>query len=208
MERYITIKQASCAETVVNRSRFISQCFPVRDEEEALALLNVVRADYPDASHTCYAYRAGARGETTRFSDAGEPSGTAGMPILEVLRTNEVTFALCTVTRYFGGVLLGTGGLARAYGGGALDALRRAGRVEMIPALRYELVMDYPRFASLEGYLRKACQIDGIDYADTVAVRAAVSAADAPAFAACVIDRSEGRVTPRQTGEGLIEREF
>ena len=208
MERYITIKQASVAETLISRSRFISQCCPVRSEEEALALLNAVRAKYPDASHTCYAYRVGARGENTRFSDAGEPSGTAGMPILEVLRTNEVTFALCTVTRYFGGVLLGTGGLARAYGGGALEALRLAGKVEMIPALCYEMLMDYPRFASLESFLRKICQIDGIDYADTVVVRATVSAAHAQAFAADVIDRSEGRVMPRQTGEALIARTF
>lgn len=208
MNRYVTVKQASFVENVMNRSRFISQCFPARDEEEALARLNGVRACYADARHICYAYRVGERAETVRFSDAGEPSGTAGMPILEVLRTNEVTCALITVTRYFGGILLGTGGLARAYGGGAAEALRMAGRVEMIPALLFELVMDYPRFSSLEGYLKKTCRIDGIDYAENVTVRAAAGAAEAERFAAEVVDRSEGRVTPRQTGEGYLAREF
>ena len=106
MRPYKTAHTEAKTERIINRSRFISQCFPVRSEDEALSRLNEVRKQYPDATHVCYAYRIGELSETTRFSDAGEPSGTAGMPILEVLKANELTYVLCTVTRYFGGIAL------------------------------------------------------------------------------------------------------
>ena len=83
MRPYKTAHTEAKTERIINRSRFISQCFPVRSEDEALSRLNEVRKQYPDATHVCYAYRIGELSETTRFSDAGEPSGTAGMPILE-----------------------------------------------------------------------------------------------------------------------------
>lgn len=208
MNRYVTVKQESVYESVISRSRFISLCFPARDEDEALTRLAGARANHPDASHVCYAYRVGERGETARFSDAGEPSGTAGMPILEALRTQGVTNALVAVARYFGGTLLGTGGLARAYGGGAVEALRRAGRIERIPAALFALHMDYARFGALEAFLRKAARIDGIDYADHVFVRAAVALEDAEAFEAGVVEQSFGRVRPERCGQGQLEREF
>ncbi len=208
MNRYLTVKTESVHESVIHRSRFISHCFPVRDEAEALVRLNEVRAKYPDASHVCYAYRAGERGETARFSDAGEPSGTAGMPILEALCAQGVTNALVAIVRYFGGTLLGTGGLVRAYGNGAAEALRRAGRAERIPAVAYELRMDYARFGALEGYLRKNARIDGIDYADDVRVRAAIALEEAEAFEADLVEQSSGRVKPERRGEVVISREF
>ena len=86
MRPYKTVHIEAKTERVINRSRFISQCFPVKTEEEALLRLSEVKKQYPDATHVCYAYRIGENSETTRFSDAGEPSGTAGMPILEVLK--------------------------------------------------------------------------------------------------------------------------
>ncbi len=208
MEHYVTVKQPSSTEEVISRSRFISQCFPAKDEAAALAQLAAVRAQYPDARHVCYAYRIGARGETARFSDAGEPSGTAGMPIFEVLRTNGVTHALIAVTRYFGGTLLGTGGLARAYGGGAAEALRLAGKVERIPAALFELSLDYARFSALEGYLKKACRIDGVEYTDSVRVRAAIAEEEAETFLREIAERSDGRANARRAGEGFIEREI
>lgn len=208
MERYVTIKQESAYECVISRSRFIGRCFPAQSEEEALYALAAVRAQYPDARHICYAYRVGARGETSRFSDAGEPSGTAGMPILEVLRTQEVTNALCAVVRYFGGVLLGTGGLARAYGGAAAEALRLAGRVERLPAALFALTLDYSRFSALEGYLKKNCRVEGISYGESVEVRLAVELSAAAAFEAQVAERSDGRAALTRTGADYIEREF
>lgn len=208
MERYVTIKQESIYESVISRSRFISRCFPAQSEEEALLALAAMKAQYPDARHICYAYRVGARGEATRFSDAGEPSGTAGMPILEVLRTNGVTNALCAVARYFGGVLLGTGGLARAYGGGAAGALRLAGRVERLPAALYAITLDYARFSALEGYLKKSCRIESVSYTESVEVRLAVELGAAAAFEAQIRERSDGRAVLSRTGADYIEREF
>lgn len=208
MEGYITLKQESVCESVISRSRFISRCFPVQSEEEALEKLAAVRAQYPDARHVCYAYRVGMRGETARFSDAGEPSGTAGMPILEVLRTNEITYALCTVTRYFGGVLLGTGGLARAYGGGAAEALRLAGRLECLKAVRYALTLDYARFSALEGYLKKSCRIDGISYTESIQIIAAVELGAAAEFEEQIVQRSDGRAVLSRMDTVYIEREF
>ncbi len=208
MERYVTIKQESLCENVISRSRFISRCIPAADEQAALLALARVRAADPEASHVCYAYRVGGRGQTARFSDAGEPSGTAGMPIFEVLRTNGVTNLLCAVTRYFGGVLLGTGGLARAYAGGAVEALRLAGRVERIPARLFSLTLDYARFSSMESYLKKNCRIDAIDYAEAVRIVAAVEFDSAAAFEAQVAERSDGRALLAHAGESFLEREF
>ncbi len=208
MTRTVTVKNVSFTESVINRSRFIGQCFPASSEEEALALLAGVRAAYPDASHTCYAYRIGERAETTRFSDAGEPGGTAGTPILEVLKANGVTDALCTVTRYFGGILLGRGGLVRAYSGAAAQALQAAGRVERIPARVFVINMEYPRFGALEGLIREKSSVDAIEYTDIVSVRTRVTAQEAEGFAALVIEKSDGRVVPEDAGDALVTRDI
>ena len=109
-----TVKAPSSVELVINRSRFIGQCFPISSEEEALEKLSELRKKYWDATHNCYAYSVGQKGEIARFSDDGEPGGTAGMPMMDALRGAGVTDVLCVVTRYFGGILLGTGGLVRA----------------------------------------------------------------------------------------------
>ena len=126
LERYKTPNIASQTEFVVNRSRFIGRCFPVADEQEALARLEEVRKLHYDATHNCWAYiiRDGA----VRFSDDGEPGGTAGMPMLQVLQKEGLYNVVCVVTRYFGGILLGAGGLVRAYTKGAKIAVDAAGK--------------------------------------------------------------------------------
>ncbi|HIU94159.1 MAG TPA: YigZ family protein, partial [Candidatus Aphodomorpha intestinavium] len=128
---YRTVKQPGEAELVIKRSRFIGRCFPVADEQEALRLLEQVRRQHWDATHNCYAYSVGVSGACARYSDDGEPSGTAGLPMMEALRRSGVTDALVVVTRYFGGILLGAGGLVRAYSAAAAAAVRSAGEVEM-----------------------------------------------------------------------------
>lgn len=205
MRRHISVGQESFTENIINRSRFISQCFPVKSEEEALAFLAEVRSKYADATHVCYAYRVGELAETTRFSDAGEPSGTAGMPILDVLRNNDVTDALITVTRYFGGILLGTGGLVRAYSSGAVEALKLAGKVERLPAALINLNIEYTHYGQLEGYIRQNARVDKVDYTDIIEMTVSVKADEADAFIAEIIDRSNGRVQPAVRGESVIE---
>ena len=113
------------AEHVEKKSRFIGQVWPVSSEEEARAKIESVKKQYHDARHNCWCYLL--RDGTLRYSDDGEPQGTAGQPMLAVFQSEGVTDAVCVVTRYFGGILLGTGGLARAYTKGAKDALTAAG---------------------------------------------------------------------------------
>ena len=136
--------QAADSEFVEKRSRFISHIWPVETEEQAQQYIKDIRARYYDARHNCWCYRIGPA--TARYSDDGEPQGTAGQPMLKVLEREEVTNVCCVVTRYFGGILLGAGGLTRAYAKGAKDALVASGvavmgawaRVE-IPSCTYPL---------------------------------------------------------------------
>ena len=109
-------------EYIEKKSKFIAHIFNVESEQQAAAIIAEAKKKYWDARHNCYAYILGDKGEIQRFSDDGEPSGTAGKPILEVLSGNECSNCLCIVTRYFGGVLLGTGGLIRAYTSGTSRA--------------------------------------------------------------------------------------
>ena len=114
-EQYKEIYEGGSDEVVEKKSRFIATVFPVKTEEEAVAIIEETKKKYWDARHNCFAYVIGSKNELQRFSDDGEPSGTAGKPILDVLTGEGVHNALIIVTRYFGGTLLGTGGLVRAY---------------------------------------------------------------------------------------------
>lgn len=114
------------AELTEKRSRFIAQLHPVRSEEEAISYIEAIRKQYYDARHNCYAYIVGENVSIRRFSDDGEPSGTAGRPIQDVLLANRLTDCVLIVTRYFGGILLGAGPLARAYGQSAAQAVAAA----------------------------------------------------------------------------------
>lgn len=115
MNSYKTIKQPAREEYVINKSRFIGHACPCQTEEQALAFLKRIREEYRDATHNCYAYVIGENAGIMRYSDDGEPGGTAGLPMMEVLKARGVVNLCVVVTRYFGGILLGAGGLVRAY---------------------------------------------------------------------------------------------
>lgn len=125
MESYITVKQASHFEYEDRKSVFIGQAMPVSCEAEAIAFIDSVKKKYPDARHHVYAYVL-RENSIMRFTDDREPQGTAGMPVLDIIRKNNCTDVVIVVTRYFGGTLLGTGGLVRAYTSAALGALESA----------------------------------------------------------------------------------
>ena len=127
MEQYKTVLEGGTGEIIEKKSRFIATVRPVRNEEEALAFLEEMRKQYWDARHNCYAYSVGRNREYTRCSDDGEPSGTAGRPMLDVILGEDIYNVAVVVTRYFGGVLLGTGGLIRAYTNAAKEALSLMG---------------------------------------------------------------------------------
>lgn len=136
-DSYITVLRNSETEIVISKSRFIGRAFPCRTEAEALSCLNQVRNENPGARHNCYAYVIGENSGIMRYSDDGEPGGTAGLPIMDAIRLKHIVNCCIVVTRYFGGVLLGTGGLVRAYSQSAHNALEAAGIARM------ELTCDY-----------------------------------------------------------------
>lgn len=144
MKAYFTLEKEGFATLTEKRSEFLAYAKPVTTEADAMAFVEQIRKKYPDARHTVFAYFLSSGG--MRYSDDGEPQGSAGMPVLDIIRKGGFTDAVITVTRYFGGILLGTGGLVRAYSGAAKLAVAEAGIVELIP---YDLVrfsVDYSMY--------------------------------------------------------------
>ena len=149
-ERFTTIHKPAEAEIIEKKSRFIGHAFPVESEEKALAILADVRKAHAKAAHNCFAWQIGGDNRSTRQSDDGEPSGTAGMPILDLLRKEGIKNALVIVTRYFGGTLLGTGGLVRAYGRAAKEAVAAAVIIEKVLHSKISIKCPY----NLQGKLQ------------------------------------------------------
>lgn len=143
MEKYITVKGFGQAEIVEKKSRFIAHVKAIGSEEDANKYIEEIKKQYWDARHNCYAYQLGKRNQIQRYSDDGEPGGTAGMPILDVLRGRDIKDTIIIVTRYFGGTLLGTGGLVRAYSSASKEGLKAAGLIERIPHIRQHFTVDY-----------------------------------------------------------------
>ncbi len=206
MKPYKSVKQCSEAEYTVNRSRFIGRCFPVESEEAALCLLGDIRKKHWDATHNCFAYRIGENA-AARFSDDGEPGGTAGKPIMDVLTGRGLTNVLCVVTRYFGGILLGAGGLVRAYSKSAADAVTKAGMVSYLPGTVLDMPMDYSRYGALEGFIRANAEVRNVAFAQNVVVTVAVEDTNLLKFMKEVTERSDGRCTPVTIGTGYMKKE-
>lgn len=206
MKPYKSVKQCSEAEYTVNRSRFIGRCFPVESEEAALCLLGDIRKKHWDATHNCFAYRIGENA-AARFSDDGEPGGTAGKPIMDVLNGKGLTNVLCVVTRYFGGILLGAGGLVRAYSKSAADAVTKAGVVSYLPGTVLDIPMDYSRYGALEGFIRANAEVRNVAFAQNVVVTVAVEGTNLLKFMKEVTERSDGRCTPVTIGTGYMKKE-
>ena len=138
------VLEGGCGEIVEKKSRFLATVRPVETEEEASAFIEEMKKKYWDATHNCSAFVIGRRGEITRCSDDGEPSGTAGRPMLEVLLKEGICNTAVVVTRYFGGTLLGTGGLVRAYGAAVKEGLKHSGVVTMRYGTRLQVTVNYP----------------------------------------------------------------
>ncbi len=149
----------SGAEIIEKKSRFIGTVFEVHSEEEALKIIESVRKQYWDARHNCFAYVLGPDNEIQRFSDDKEPQGSAGRPILDVLSGNGIHNALIVVTRYFGGILLGTGGLARAYSLAANEALKAGSCLEAVDGFILTIKCDYV-FSGKISYILKSIMDD------------------------------------------------
>ena len=153
----------------VNKSKFLAHVMHVETEEAAREFVLMIRKKYFDATHNCSAWILGERGDKQKSNDDGEPGGTAGNPILETIKKQGLTNCAVVVTRYFGGIKLGAGGLIRAYGHTAALGLNAARVVQMTTFQKFSLTLEYNFLATVENYLRnKKIRVEGTDYADVV----------------------------------------
>lgn len=166
---YKTLRHSSSDEFIINKSRFIGYAAPVETEEEALAFLQSIRTKHKDATHNCYAYVIGPNAGIMRYSDDGEPGGTAGLPMMEVIKAQGVVNCCVVVTRYFGGVLLGAGGLVRAYTQGCAVGLKAAQVVVMEPSQRYLCEVAYPLWDKVQ-YAFRSLPVQLVDSEFSAAV--------------------------------------
>ncbi len=202
---YRTLIEKSEDSFIINKSRFIGHGCPCETEEEALAFLASVRADHKDANHNCYAYIIGANMGVMRYSDDGEPGGTAGMPIIEVMKARGVTNCCVVVTRYFGGVLLGAGGLVRAYSQGAAAAINACGVGVMHPTARYLMEIPYPMLNRMDYFLKgEPVIVEDKAYTDVITYTLIVKFADEDGFLARLTNMSEGTVEPMRAEEIML----
>lgn len=150
-DRFTTVRREGCFEFFERGSRFIGICRPIESAEDATAFLEDTRVQYPEATHYVYAWRIDRPVQLQRFSDDGEPQGTAGRQVLEVILREEIDRVAIVVVRYYGGVKLGTGGLTRAYSHGARGALFEAQPIEFIRCQTFSVVTDYSVYHQLSG---------------------------------------------------------
>ena len=200
MNTYTTLLKEGTATLVEKRSEFIGYAKPVDSEEEAAAFVASIKKKHADARHNVFAYvlRGGAM---KRYSDDGEPQGSAGIPVLDVIRKSEVEDVCIVVTRYFGGILLGTGGLVRAYSHTAKLALDAANIVTYEKYTEMSLVCSYSDYQKLISVLEGfGAVIDGTDFSDEVRLRYAVKEVLCDASTKKICEITAGRIVPIQTG--------
>lgn len=203
---YLTVARTGEVETEVKRSRFLCHVERVGSEDEARAVVERIRKQQWDARHHCSAFVLGPDAAVQRSNDDGEPSGTAGAPMLEVLRGRGVSDVVAVVTRWFGGVLLGAGGLVRAYGDAVRVTLDEVGVRRRVLMDRYDLVAGHAGAGRLESDLRdRGVTVLGVDYAEQATLHLAVPAEDAAGFAAMLAGLTGGAAEPRPVGTSWVD---
>lgn len=200
-----SVRGESYAEYVIKKSKFIARAVHITTEEEAQAYLRDGKKQYWDARHNCYAYQLGMNFEKQKSSDDGEPSGTAGKPILEVLKNKSLTNTLIVVTRYFGGIKLGTGGLIRAYGTAAVAALDNAIIEDYIDCRILYLQTDYSFLSATERLLPDfEAVITKRDFADFVGLTVEVPEDKADEYLLALRDKTNGTLTVREKDKKIV----
>lgn len=184
LNEYLTAAKSASAEFVEKKSRFIASVSPVESETEALDFINEIRAQNRGARHNVYAYKIVNDSVIQRFSDDGEPSGTAGMPVVEVIGKTGVVNIAIVVTRYFGGILLGASGLTRAYAKSAVKGIEAAGIIKKFLCTIFKFTSNYSNAGKIQNALAEAgYAIDNIEFAGDVEISAAVPVGDEGKFA-------------------------
>ena len=206
MKKFITIKEDSYDEFVEKKSTFITHLVRVTSEEEAREFIQKMKKKHYDATHVCSCYVVGDNNEITRANDDGEPSGTAGAPMLDVLVKNEIKNVCATVIRYFGGTKLGTGGLVRAYGGGVINALKNTTLVERKDALEIRLELDYSLNGKIEYEIEKTNFIvNNLEYTDKIIYTIYVMEEDYDSFQSWIANLTNGQFKILSTHEKQLE---
>lgn len=203
---YRMLKKYADTYFIEKKSKFLSYAQPVYSEEEALQFLSIIRKKHYDATHNCYAYIIGETMNIQRSSDDGEPSGTAGVPILEVLKKERITNSIIIVTRYFGGILLGAGGLIRAYTEGASSGIKAAGVVRVQPFSIYEITAEYSYLNKLQYEIpRKEYIIGGIEYLDVIKMKILTSSIHKDEVAANIAQWTNGSASVKYVGNEMLK---
>jgi uncharacterized YigZ family protein len=201
-DEYRTVAHAGVHETEVNRSRFLCALAPAATEREAQDFIASVRKEHTDATHNCFAYVIGADAAIQKASDDGEPGGTAGVPMLQMLLRRDLRYAVAVVTRYYGGVKLGAGGLIRAYGGAVGEALDVLGTITRRRFRLATVTVDHQRAGKLQNDLRSTGrEVRDVRYAEAVTIEIGLPDADVPAFEAWLADVTAGTAGLELGGE-------
>ena len=202
LEQYKTVLEGGEGEITEKKSRFIATVRHVESEEKALAFIEEMRKKYWDARHNCYVYSVGLNREYTRCSDDGEPSGTAGRPMLDVILGEEIYNTAVVVTRYFGGVLLGTGGLVRAYSKAVQEGLKASRIIKKKKGISLEVTTDYTGIGKIQYIAReRGIPVLNSEYTDKVKLELLVPAGDVDALQKAVTEGTNGRARIEKTGE-------
>lgn len=201
-EQYRTVARAGVHETEISRSRFLCALAPAATEQEAQEFVARVRREHPTASHNCFAYVIGADASVQKASDDGEPGGTAGVPMLQTLTRREMRYVVAVVTRYFGGVKLGAGGLIRAYGGAVGEALDAVGTLTRQRFRLATVTVDHQRAGRLENELRATGRtVREVRYAEAVTIEIGLPDAGVAEFRRWLADATAGEAELELGGE-------
>lgn len=194
LERYRTVRGAGEKEIVIKKSRFIGHIKPVQHEDEAIAFIEEIKKRHWNATHNCSAYMIGERDEIQKQSDDGEPSGTAGKPILEVIRNQGLKDVAIVVTRYFGGIMLGAGGLIRAYTDGAVAAIEAGEAIARVLHREIFVELDYTWLGKVENELRsRGIRTGNTAFADKVTLLCLPLNGETETFKNWMIDLTQGQ---------------
>ena len=197
-----TVFSPSEREKMIEKSRFITYCAHIESEEQAKAFVAQIRSKHTLATHVCYAFIADKIGNLQRFSDDGEPQGTAGVPMLEVLKNKKLFETVVVVVRYFGGVKLGAGGLVRAYSSSVAECLDCADIRVLEVCVEYSFFVDYTGVDSVQKYLSThTCTLLSTDYGAGVTFKIAVKKTEEDKFLSGLIDYMQGKVTSSRGAE-------
>ena len=201
MQEYFTVSKVGTGEFTEKKSKFIATVVPVHSQEEAMSVIEKIRTKYWDAKHNVYAYIL-LEGQQKRYSDDSEPSGTAGVPVLNILEKAGLKDTLVVVTRYFGGILLGTGGLVRAYSQAAKLGVENAGIVKRSLCDAVNISMDYTLWGKVQKFLEEQkIPIKDISYTDSVTAKVLQIAEKTDVLIEALTELSDGKISCQKNGQ-------